>query len=285
MKRLLLLFLAFPFLFTLSVYPERSRGEVEGLFHYATPVKAQTFDFNKALSDYLYNYNIYRNDYLKFTSARSEFLNYKTLTSENKAFEATKIMLSDRSMTMKTYLTTLRMKLYEETAILNYNQNFYYIKLDDEVAFLDKNKNEYASAGSIDDLLTTSKILEDRFPAEEKLTYQTLGQIDSGIETNIKNKINNIIGLIETKVGQIKAAGEDTTVEERWILQAKEKVKRAEEKDREAYTLLTKIDDGDDDKLDQWNKIQKVYEEEHLYYKEAVSFLKEIVREIKSAKS
>lgn len=251
----------------------------------ATPAIAQNFDFNKALSDYLYNYNIYRNDYLKFTSARSEYLNYKTLTSENKAFDATKSMLENRSVTMRTYLTALRMKLYEETAILNYNQNFYYIKLDDEVAFLDKNKNDYASAGNIDDLLTTSKILEERFPAQAKLTFQTLGQIDSGIETGVKNRTNEIISLLETKIGQIKATGEDTTVEERWILQAKEKIKRAEEKDREAYTLLTKIEDKDDDKLDQWNTIQKIYEEEHLYYKEAVNYLKEIIREVKSAKS
>jgi len=269
MKRLLLLI----FTFTLS------------LSCTFTLVHAQDFDFPKALSDYLYNYNIYRNDYLKFTSARNEYVNYKTLTSENKAFEVTKSMLENRSVTMRTYLTTLRMKLYEETAILNYNQNFYYIKLDDEVTFLDKNKNDYASAGNIDDLLTTSKILEDRFPAQEKLTFQTLGQIDSGVETGTKNKINNIISLLETKVGQIKTTGEDTTIEERWILQAKEKIKRAEEKDREAYTLLIQIEDKDDDKLDQWNKIQKVYEEEHLYYKEAVSFLKEIVMEIKSAKS
>lgn len=267
MKRLYLLLIAFCILLS------------------ATPIIAQDFNFGKALEDYLYNYNIYRNDYLKFTSARSEFLNYKTLTSENKAFEATKSMLQNRSLTMKTYLTALRMKLYEETAIINYNQNFYYIKLDDEVAFLDKNKEEYASAGNINDLLVTSKIFEERFLPEEKLAFQTLGQIDSGIETGIKNDINEIISSLETKIGQIKSTGEDTTVEERWVLQAKEKIKRAEEKDREAYTLLTKIEDRDEDKLDQWNAIQKIYEEEHLYYKEAVNYLKEIIREVKSAKS
>lgn len=252
---------------------------------FLNPIKAQDFDFNKALSDYLYNYNLYREDYLKFVSSRSEYLNYKTLTSENKAFEATKSMLEKRSEALKTYLTALRMRLKDETTIINYQQNLAYIKLDDEINFLSNHKSEYASAGSIEDLLKTSKTWEDRYPLQEKLAYQTLGQIDSGIEAKFKNNLEKIISSLETKIEEIKSSGEDTSVEERWILKAKEKIKRGEGKDREAYALLAAIQDKDNDKLEEWNKIQKVYEEEHLYYKEALSHLKEIIREIKSDES
>jgi hypothetical protein len=249
----------------------------------ATPVVAQEFDSNKALNDYLYNYNLYRNDYSAFTSAKNEFLNYNTLTSENKALEATRKLLNQRAITVKTYLTAIRMKLKDMTSIINYSQNLQYIKIDDEVTWIPQHQLEYASAGTIDDLLKSSAIFEARYPEMEALAITSLGQIVAQEEINLRDEINALITKTEAKITQMRNAGEDTTMEERWLIQAKEKVKRSSEKGTAALAITNNVKVDRSDKLAIWNQAQVLFEEENQYLKEASSNLKEIIREIKSA--
>jgi hypothetical protein len=250
----------------------------------ATPAFAQDFDFNKALSDYQYNYNIYRNDFSSFTSAKNEFLNYNTLTSENKALEATRKLLNQRAITVKTYLTAIRMKLKEMTSIVNYSQNLQYIKIDDEVTWIPQHQLEYASAGTINDLLKTSAIFEARYPEMEALAITSLGQIVGQEEINLRDEVNALIAKTEAKITQMRDAGEDTTMEERWLIQAKEKVKRSSEKGTAALAITNNVKVDKSNKLAYWNQAQVLFEEENQYLKEASSNLKEIIREIKSAK-
>jgi len=246
-------------------------------------IKAQEFDANRAFNDYLYNLNLYQNSHLEYVSSRNEYQNYQTLTSQNNALEKTRTMLENRSEAQKSYLTALRMRLREETSILSYRQNLYYIKLDEEIGFLTSNKNDYSSAATLEDLVKTSDQFADRYPEQNLLSFQTLGEIASGKETGLKNRLNSLLEKTEKKIGLIKEAGDNTNTEERWLIQAREKIKRAEEKDREAYNILAGMKANESNKIDVWNKAQKAFEEENLYLKESLSYLKEIIREIKSA--
>lgn len=264
MKRLLGIFLTFTLL----------------LFY--SPALSQDFDFNRAFQDYLYNYNLYRSSHLEYVSAKSEYLTYKTLTAQTKALEATKKMLLARAETLKTYLTALRLKLKETTGILNYQQNMYYLKLDNEVTWIGTHKNSLPSAGTLEDLVKISTEAEKRYPTMEILAYQTLGTVMTGKEITLRDKINEQISKTEGKINQIKETGEDTTTLERWLIQAKEKIKRSEEKEKEGQNIISAIKPTDKNKIQSWNKAQKAFEEENQYLKEAVSHLKEIIREIKS---
>lgn len=246
-------------------------------------VSAQDFDYSRSLSDYLYNYNLYRSAYNEYVGAKSEYQTYQTLTSQTKSLEATKKMLLARDESLKTYLTALRMKLKDTTNILDYQQNLSYIKLDNEITWLSDHKNSLPSSGTIEDLLETSQELEKRYPQIEVLSYQTLGVIMTGKETQIHNRVLEEIKKTESKINQIKATGEDTTSLERWLMQAKEKMTRSEEKGKEAQGYLTQMKVTETNKKNVWNKAQKAFEEENQYLKEAISYLKEIVREIKRA--
>ena len=212
-------------------------------------VNAQDFDFNRAFQDYLYNYNLYRSSHLEYVSAKSEYLTYKTLTAQTKALEATKKMLLARAETLKTYLTALRLKLKETTGILNYQQNMYYLKLDNEVTWIGTHKNSLPSAGTLEDLVKISQEAEKRYPTMEILAYQTLGTVMTGKEITLRDKINEQISKTEGKINQIKETGEDTTTLERWLIQAKEKIKRSEEKEKEAQNLLSGIKTTDKNKI------------------------------------
>ena len=273
MKRLLVLIFTVTLLFILLSF---SAGG-------PSLINAQEFDTNKAISDYLYNYNLYRNDYLTFTSAKNEFLNYNTLTSENKALEATRKLLNQRAVTVKTYLTALRMRLKEATLILNYDQNFLYIKIDDEVTWIPQHLLEYASAGTINDLLRTSAVFEKRYPDMEALAIKALGQIVFQEETALEEEVNALITKTEAKIAQMRETGEETTMEERWLIQAKEKVKRSSEKGAEALKITNNIKISSTNKIAYWNQAQVLFEEENQYLKEACSNLREIIREVKSA--
>jgi hypothetical protein len=247
-----------------------------------SPVLAQEFDFNKAYQDYQYNYNLYRSSHIDYIAARSEYLNYRTLTSQTKAIEKTKEMLLNRAETLKTYLTALRIKLRETTGITNYDQNISYLKLDNKVTFISSHKNSLPSAASLEDLVKISTELEKAYPEIEVLSYQTLGKIIIGKESYLRQKINEQIQMLEEKINEIRNEGEDTTIPERWLIQTKEKIKRSEEKEKEAQTVLDRISTGDANKIFSWNKAQKLFEEENQYLKEAISSIKEIIREIKN---
>jgi len=243
---------------------------------------AQDFNFERALQDYIYNYNLYRAAHLEYVSAKGEYLTYKTLTAQTKALNKTLNMLTARTNVLKTYLTALRMRIKETAGLTDYQKNAYYLKLDNEINWLEGHNNRLPSAGTLEDLVKTSQELENRYPQIQLMAYQSLGTIIMGRETNLRDKIKNQISLTEDKVQKIRETGEDTTVLERWLIQAKEKMNRSEDKEKEVTSLLAKMDSSTSQREELWGEIQQRFEEENQYLKETASYLKEIIREIKS---
>lgn len=251
------------------------------LFFSFSVASAQDFDFNRALQDYLYNYNLYRSAHIGYVSAKSEYLTYKTLSAQTRALEATRKMLDSRAQALKTYLTALRMKLKETTGVTNYQQNLQYLKLDNEVTWLNLHQEALPSPGTIEDLIKISSELEKRYSSIEVLSYQTLGTILGGKENDLREKINDQVSKTENKIEEIKAAGEDVSLLERWLIEIKQKITRSEEKQREAEQILISMKSNERDKKKIFDKAQLTFEESNQYLKEAVSNLYEIIREIK----
>lgn len=244
----------------------------------------QEFNFDRAYQDYLFTYNQYRQAHNEYVTAREQYLNYKTLTAKTLALEQTLKMLQERDNTIRTYLTALRMKMAETTGILNYKQNTLYLQLDAEVAWYVNHRDSLSSAASLEDLTKLSKETEERYGKTQVLIYQGLGIILEGKENNLKNQINDQIQILKEKITEIREKGDkDTTIAERWLLEAENKLTRAQEKIDEANGLLNSLKAFDQDKQEDYNQAQNLYQEAHLYLKEANSFLKELVREIKTA--
>lgn len=244
----------------------------------------QVFDFNRAYQDYLYTYSQYREAHNEYTTAKEQYLSYKTLTAKTLALEQTLNMLQKRDETIRTYLTALRIKMAETTGISNYKQNTIYLKLDSEVAWYIKHRDNLSSAATIEDLVDSSEEAEDRYNKTLILVYQTLGVVLEGKENDLRTQINQQIKLVKEKVGQIREKGDkDVTKAERWLLEAENKLTRSQEKIDEAVNMLSSMKPTDRDKAEQYNKSQKLLNESHLYLKEANSFLKELIREVKTA--
>src|SRR6185436_20397223 len=78
---------------------------------------AQTFDYNRAYSDYIYNMQLYQNVHSDYDLAKSQYTASGTLEAKEKARVATYKMLTQRDEVVKTYLTAIRMKIKETQGI------------------------------------------------------------------------------------------------------------------------------------------------------------------------
>ena len=253
------------------------------LFYSFTLVNAQEFDFNRAFNDYIYNYNLYRSTHLDYVTKKSEYQTYDTLTSKTQALEAARKMLLQRDKALETYFTTLRMKLKEETGIESYKQNLYFLKLDDEVTWLKNHQSLLSSPSTIEDLIKESRRLETRFPNIQIINYQTLGVVLEGKEIYLKDEVQELIDLVEKKIIEIRESGEDTQILERWLIEAKQKKTLSEQKQAEAIGILSTMEPRDTDKSKKYDQTRHLMGESNQYLKEAISFLKEIIREVKRA--
>lgn len=254
------------------------------LFCSSTLVKAQEFNFNRAFNDYLYNYTQYRQSHQEYVAAREAYLTYKTLTSKTMALEKTLKMLKAEDEVIRTYLIALRMKLAEISGVSDYERNILYLKLDNEASWYCQHQETLSSAATLEDLVDSSRKAKDKYQKTEILIYQVLGAILTGKETHFRNQLSDQIKVLKEKLGEIRQKGDkETSLAERWLLEAENRLIRSQEKQFEAQQTLTKMKPSNINKNQSYNKAQFILEESHQYLKEANSYLKEVIREIKSA--
>jgi len=242
---------------------------------------AQTSDYQKAYQDYISSLNLYRDSHFKYQTAKNEYLAYRTLNAETKAFEATREMLQKRDEGLQSYLRALRLRLEETTAITNYKENLSYLKLDSEIGWLSIHKDSIRGASSIEDLINISSQLEEKYPSLELLAYQTLGIIISARENSLRERVSTQTEKIAEKINQMKSEGENVEKLQRWMAEAKKKISTSSEKQTEAELKIKEIEVNDSSKLSSFNEAQMSYEQSNQYLKEAVSYLIEIVEEVK----
>lgn len=235
-----------------------------------TSANAQDFTYAKAYQDYLYNFGQYRNFHLEYITAKSEYQTYGTLSSQTKALENTKKMLIARAETFRTYLTAVRMKLKEETSVINYQQNLAYIKLDEQIAFINTHELAIPSASTIDDLIKNSGEFEKKYPEAILYTSQAKKVIFLSRVNVLYEEVNSEIVRIEEKINQMKESGKDVSDLERWLIQAKQKQARSKEK----YNLAQNVEGNS-------VLLTTHLENANQYLKETITDLKEIIKEIK----
>lgn len=248
---------------------------------FISPIFGQNFDFNRAYQDYLYTYTQYRQTHSEYVTAKNQYLTYKTLTAKNKALIATREMLEKRSEVLRIYLTALRLRLGETTAVIGYQANILYLKIDKEVSWLTEHQESLSSASTIEELLKLSAEFESRYPQTKVTIYQALGEIIKSKEANLYQKAKQLISATEEKILEIKDQdSEKAFMLEGWLLEAKNKLASSSEKQDDAGKLLQALEPGDEIAKD-FHPVQFGLKESNQYLKEIVFYLKEIIQKIK----
>ena len=235
--------------------------------------EVSVFNFGKAYEDYLYNLNLYRDSYHEFATAKDQYASYKTLTAKTLLLEQTINMLQKRDEALKTYLTALRLNLAETTGILNYEQNLLYLELDNQIIWLNNHKETVPSVASLEDALSSARLVENKYPEIEVLAYKTLTLSTAGQRIEILNQTLSQIGALREKL--------KTETLSRWLLEAENKAILAEEKLNQAKALTNSLKSNSRDKKDKFLESSKLIKEAHQYLKEANSYLLEAIIEIK----
>lgn len=180
-----------------------------------TTVEEQYQLFLKKYRDYQASSDSYRN-------AKSKYLSYQSVTSRADYHDLLKKYLLLEIEAEESYAVFIRRRLTEATKILNYQENFYFIKLDDEFTFLSQLKNKVKDAASISDLLSFWADFETHFETISSYGYSIKSYIEIGslekIDENLKitkDKLNQYLVENPSDSSYFKAARDDFSVLEK----------------------------------------------------------------------
>lgn len=256
------------------------------LFLVPPSVSAQT-----TYNDAFMQYNLKMEDYNKahevYVVKRSAYLKFKSLQSEKEARDATVTMLQLRDDVVIAYITALKLRMNESPGIpteeLANNQKL----LDAEIAFFRDHKLKISSAGTLQDLVNDSNLAKKQYETDTRnFFYKIIFSISNGKVSDLKTRLTDNLTLVKGTVNTIRDetrpeyqfTAEKISAIDRFVFDSENKLTRATEKQQVAMDTknVREYTSGE------YTKRLIILSETQQLLKEASSFLKEIVSQIKN---
>jgi len=233
----------------------------------------------------------YRKAHDEYVLARSQYIKFGTLTSQNNAKDATIEMLQARDDVLVTYLTAVKEKINETKGVEDAAKESLNFRLNEEITWFGNHLEKQPSAGTLDDLANDSDEASERFSDTTPLIYEALFEISSGKVNDFQERLNSVFEGTRIKANQIKEedrkeykfSSRKVQLMDRWVLETENRAVRSEEKQQEAYEKIATLEQESRDKQRIYNEGLVLLNESQQYLKEASSFVKEIIKEIKTA--
>jgi hypothetical protein len=253
------------------------------LFFLSTTLsKAESLGYNKAHLDYIYNLDIYKKSHDEYELARGNYLQSKTLASQEKAQSTTAQMLQDRDQVVINYLTALRAKLADTPGLDDSQKQTYYSQLDDQVVWYRNHKTTLLSNASLASLTASSNDAAQKYKDTQIIIYKALSIIENGKLNDYENQMLQIVDELKPKFAEIKTDGEkDTTSMERGVDDVKSKIDQSNQKEDKAWEGLAKIVATDTNQKGLFDSSDKLFLEGLQLLKEANGILNQIIQNIK----
>ena len=201
------------------------------LFFFVHSVCAQNQSSIDAYQQFLNSYRRYQGLIEPFNTKKSRHLAYQSVATQAELLQSSKELIAAEIEAMISYTSFIRALLAEATQILNYQENFLYIKLDDELSFLKSSKERVASLSSLNEADEILADLSAHFKKITKMAYQ----VKSLIEVEGTKKIFENLKVEKEKIGSFMAA---ERTDEAKILAAKEKFNELEKELNNADGLI-----------------------------------------------
>lgn len=223
----------------------------------------------------------------EYVLRRSQYLKFKSLQSENDARKATTAMLQARDNVVIAYIVVLQKRMDEAKGITDGDRSLLKGQLDTEIAFFKDHRDRIPSAGTLDDLVKDSDKAKEEYTKDvNDLFYRVLFAISNGKVTDLKSRLTENFVEIKTKVELIRA---ETRPEyqfsvtkmqaiDRFVFESDNKIQRADEK-QVVSTTIAEI--GRLFSAQEYTTRLGVLDESRLLLKDASSYLKEIVSQMK----
>lgn len=232
-------------------------------------------DYQKAYQDYTFQSSEYKNAYNQFLVARSSYQTYGTLASQQEAILKFKSILKSRNQLISTYYNLLQEKL-NETASVSGEQRTTFDKIRlSEGQWLSDNQVKVDAAASLDDLNSVSQEFQSRYGQMTTESKQTIGTILLAKEVNLRGQVQTVFDNLSTKVSEIRSTGENTSVWDRWLFSARNKLIIHDQKVTEANKIIFTTSNNID-----LFKAQQTLAEANQYLRETLQQLQEIINAI-----
>jgi len=245
--------------------------------------------FNKAFENYqkeLETYNRAHNEYL-FKKAQHERFN--TLTSQQELQKALASMLISRDSVIISYLEALKVRIQSAIGVPEDSKNNLVVRLEEEIGWFNDHKSSIPTAGTLGDLSKDSSYAKGRWEKEDRLIYELLATNALGRILKFTDRTNEEFVRVRDKIEEIRKEGEERSLSEeklaildRWVFETEGRIARSKEKRADAEKMISLMGSSRN-ALSSYNQVIKVLGESQLYLKEANAFMKEIIREIKTA--
>jgi len=252
--------------------------------YFLSAVSAQEFDYSKAYQDFSYNLSLHDQQKSVYQKVRSEYLQFNTLISKETIQQETLKLLLIRDEVVKTYLTSLRMKIRELKGLSDIEKEGFYSRIDGEYKFFEEHKNKLSSAGSLDDLVEDSEEALERYDKSSKnVIYYSLIGIASGKNSYLRAEIEKQIAVLKSKISEIRVNGDkDVSAIERSITDLENKISRSKEKDNLALSTVNQIKTIERNKEGIYNEALQETQDSFSYIKEVNNYLLEIIKQLKT---
>lgn len=247
-------------------------------------------EFDRLYQEYSIKLEEYRRAHDEYILARSQYLKFKTLTSQNTAKEKTVVFLEARDETVISHIKALKERLKETQGIPDATRDGIITRLDDEISWFSDHKSRVSGAGSLDDLVSDSVEAKRRYEQIEPLLYEALSIISSGRVNRFRERLDETFSSVSQKVTQIREEEREEfkfdtrklEIIDRWIFDTEARIIRSQEKQVEADQLISEFPSLKKKGASNYNEVLEVLAESQQYLKEASLFVKEIIREIKT---
>ena len=232
-----------------------------------------------AYQEYLIEFDSYRTILNEFKVARSEYLKFKTLTSQQTALAKTKQMLIQRSQLLRSYLQFMNEKLNENASMDQTNRQLYQTLIKNEVTFLNNHTGLIGAIGSLQDADGVSMQLSSHYAMLQSNMYQTIVGLKiselMALDAQYQDVFTKSYTLIQNN--KVLFSPEKQSIMERWLLQIQNKrdlfKQKIDEITKENSILksssLTEINAS-------YQRIQKSIAEARQYLVEGASFIQEL---------
>jgi hypothetical protein len=248
-----------------------------------TPVSS---DFDAAKTDYLHAYDQYRLDHISYVAARSAYLQYQTEITKAQAIQATQRMLNSRQTVIIKYLTTLKSRLQASPGLTQEELDTSTIDLNTKIDWLNQRAQLFNDAETLDDLVKLSKEIEKDYQEIELISYQVLGKILLAKDRVLRQSVTDLHQLVNDQVIRAREEGFiKTTVMERWLLDAQDRIELSQLKESQALAQLADIKERDKTptKVKKFTEYQIQIDQVNQYLKEATQLMLETIQQMKHA--
>jgi len=230
--------------------------------------------------EYLNEFDTYRTVLNEFKINRSEYLKFKTLTSQQSALEKTKEMLADRSQLLRSYLQFLNEKLNESASMDASTKALYQTLIANEVKFLNNHTGLMGSIGSLQDAEGVSQQLSSHHTMLQSSIFQTIVGLKMAELTAIDTLYFDIFTKSYTLIQDNKSSytPEKQSIMERWLLQIQNKRDLFKQKTDEITKENSILKSSSLSEITaSYQRIGKYMSEAKQYFSEGTSFLQELI--------